>query len=244
MLVALPSPFFSFHFRCLALRSPLFFLHATQPTRVHRFLGLPASVRPAQWFGKSPSLEVVMEGLDERVTEGFTELRSLEEGLAGLGEWGSEGFLKVSIEEVFVSQVVNEKGVGVWVFGRGRALKSVVQGIMLSNEAEKLHFMNLLLYMEKAKDSYIVFLLVGNATVAYLVNLTNILVTKHTSALTLQVLRNAKAVAAAVVLVLIFENMVTLMGMTGFDVTIMGLSLIVRQRKGLQVLFHIDRLVD
>ncbi|CAN0841679.1 Probable sugar phosphate/phosphate translocator At1g12500 [Linum grandiflorum] len=61
--------------------------------------------------------------------------------------------------------------------------------------------------LEKAKgDPYIVFLLVGNATVAYLVNLTNFLVTKHTSALTLQVLGNAKAAVAAVVSVLIFRN--------------------------------------
>ncbi|KAI3886081.1 hypothetical protein MKX03_003662 [Papaver bracteatum] len=129
----------------------------------------------------------------------------------------------------------------------GRGLKSVVQGILLTSEAEKLHSMNLLLYMapmaamillpftlyiegnvlgltiQKAKeDSFIVFLLLGNATVAYLVNLTNFLVTKHTSALTLQVLGNAKAAVAAVVSVLIFKNPVTIMGMTGFGVTIMG----------------------
>ncbi|XWS11929.1 hypothetical protein CRYUN_Cryun37aG0047500 [Craigia yunnanensis] len=73
----------------------------------------------------------------------------------------------------------------------GRALKSVVQGILLTSEAERLHSMNLLLYMapmaamillpitlymegnvatvrpEKAtSDSFIIFLLVGNATVA------------------------------------------------------------------------------
>ncbi|RAL54660.1 unnamed protein product [Cuscuta campestris] len=129
----------------------------------------------------------------------------------------------------------------------GRALKSVVQGLLLSSEAEKLHSMNLLLYMapmaalillpftlyiegdvlgvtaEKAKgDGFIVFLLAGNATVAYLVNLTNFLVTKHTSALTLQVLGNAKAAVAAVVSVLIFKNPVTAMGMAGFAVTVMG----------------------
>ncbi|KAI3918178.1 hypothetical protein MKX01_041498 [Papaver californicum] len=129
----------------------------------------------------------------------------------------------------------------------GRGLKSVVQGILLTSEAEKLHSMNLLLYMapmaamillpftlyiegnvlgltiQKAKeDNFIVFLLLGNATVAYLVNLTNFLVTKHTSALTLQVLGNAKAAVAAVVSVLIFRNPVTVMGMTGFGVTIMG----------------------
>ncbi|KAF5734450.1 sugar phosphate/phosphate translocator [Tripterygium wilfordii] len=61
--------------------------------------------------------------------------------------------------------------------------------------------------IEKAKeDPFIIFLLLGNATVAYLVNLTNFLVTKHTSALTLQVLGNAKAAVAAV---LIFRNPVT-----------------------------------
>ncbi|XP_019239191.1 PREDICTED: probable sugar phosphate/phosphate translocator At1g12500 [Nicotiana attenuata] len=79
----------------------------------------------------------------------------------------------------------------------GRALKSVVQGLLLTFEAEKLHSMNLLLYMapiaamillpftlyiegnvaavtlEKAKgDGFMVFLLIGNTTVAYLVNLT------------------------------------------------------------------------
>ncbi|KAM7260480.1 hypothetical protein ACFE04_016221 [Oxalis oulophora] len=138
----------------------------------------------------------------------------------------------------------------------GRALKSVVQGILLTSEAEKLHSMNLLMYMapmaamillpvtlyfegnvagitlEKAKgDRFIVFLLVGNATVAYLVNLTNFLVTKHTSALTLQVLGNAKAAVAAVVSVLIFRNPVNVMGMTGFSVTIMGVVLYSEARK-------------
>ncbi|XP_039022679.1 probable sugar phosphate/phosphate translocator At1g12500 isoform X2 [Hibiscus syriacus] len=138
----------------------------------------------------------------------------------------------------------------------GRALKSVVQGILLTSEAEKLHSMNLLLYMapvaamillpftlyiegnvasvtlEKARiDSFIIFLLLGDATVAYLVNLTNFLVTKHTSALTLQVLGNAKAALAASVSVMIFRNPVTVMGMTGFAVTIMGVVLYSEAKK-------------
>lgn len=138
----------------------------------------------------------------------------------------------------------------------GRALKSVVQGLLLTSEAEKLHSMNLLLYMapmaamillpftlyiegnvfaitvEKAKtDSFIMFLLIGNATVAYLVNLTNFLVTKHTSALTLQVLGNAKAAVAVVVSVLIFRNPVTVMGMVGFGVTVMGVVLYSEAKK-------------
>ncbi|XP_068634160.1 probable sugar phosphate/phosphate translocator At1g12500 [Aristolochia californica] len=138
----------------------------------------------------------------------------------------------------------------------GRALKSVVQGILLTSEAERLHSMNLLMYMapmaavillpltlyiegnvagitlEKAReDGWMIFLLLGNATVAYLVNLTNFLVTKHTSALTLQVLGNAKAAVAAVVSVLIFRNPVTVMGMTGFAVTIMGVVLYSEAKK-------------
>ncbi|KAJ0105037.1 hypothetical protein Patl1_18599 [Pistacia atlantica] len=149
------------------------------------------------------------------------------------------------------------------VLATGRALKSVVQGILLTSEAEKLHSMNLLLYMapmaamillpftlyiegnvasitlEKARgDPYIVFLLIGNATVAYLVNLTNFLVTKHTSALTLQVLGNAKAAVAAVVSVLIFRNPVTVMGITGFAVTIMGVVLYSEAKKRSKVTTH------
>jgi drug/metabolite transporter (DMT)-like permease len=145
----------------------------------------------------------------------------------------------------------------------GRALKSVVQGILLTSEAEKLHSMNLLLYMapmaalillpftlyiegnvasitiEKARgDPYIVFLLIGNSTVAYLVNLTNFLVTKHTSALTLQVLGNAKAAVAAAVSILIFRNPVTAMGMVGFAVTIMGVVLYSEAKKRSKVTTH------
>jgi len=137
-----------------------------------------------------------------------------------------------------------------------RALKSVVQGLLLTSEAEKLHSMNLLLYMapiaallllpvtlfvegnvavitiEKAKENpLIIFLLLGNMTMAYLVNLTNFLVTKHTSALTLQVLGNAKAAVAAVISVLIFKNPVTVMGMTGFVITIIGVILYSEAKK-------------
>lgn len=145
----------------------------------------------------------------------------------------------------------------------GRALKSVVQGILLTSEAEKLHSMNLLLYMapmaamillpftlyiegnvlsftiQKARgDPFVIFLLLGNATVAYLVNLTNFLVTKHTSALTLQVLGNAKAAVAAVVSVLIFRNPVTVMGITGFGITIIGVVLYSEAKKRSKVTTH------
>lgn len=145
----------------------------------------------------------------------------------------------------------------------GRALKSVVQGIILTSESEKLHSMNLLLYMapmaalillpvtlyvegnvaavtvDKARtDTFIVFLLIGNATVAYLVNLTNFLVTKHTSALTLQVLGNAKAAVAAIVSILIFRNPVTIMGMTGFFITVMGVVIYSEAKRRSKAIAH------
>lgn len=93
--------------------------------------------------------------------------------------------------------------------------------------------------VEKAReDWFIVFLLFGNATVAYLVNLSNFLVTKYTSALTLQVLGNAKAAVAAVVSVLIFRNPVTVMGMTGFAVTVMGVVLYSEAKKRAKLTSH------
>ncbi|XP_060208740.1 probable sugar phosphate/phosphate translocator At3g11320 [Lycium barbarum] len=85
-----------------------------------------------------------------------------------------------------------------------RALKSVLQGILLSSEGEKLNSMNLLLYMAPIAvvfllpatllmeenvvgitlalardDSRIIWLLLFNSSLAYFVNLTNFLVTKH-----------------------------------------------------------------
>jgi hypothetical protein len=114
-----------------------------------------------------------------------------------------------------------------------RALKSVLQGLLLTNETEKMDSLNLLLFMSpfalgirfllKSKftknfvpgilifsafimernawtavtnnfeKSYtFTITLVLNCLIAYLVNLSNFLVTKCTSPLTLQVLGNAK----------------------------------------------------
>ncbi|CAF1696459.1 unnamed protein product [Brassica oleracea var. botrytis] len=128
-----------------------------------------------------------------------------------------------------------------------RALKSVLQGILLSSEGEKLNSMNLLLYMapiavvfllpaalimEKnvvgitialARDDFrIIWYLLFNSALAYLVNLTNFLVTKHTSALTLQVLGNAKGAVAVVISILIFKNPVSVTGMLGYALTVCG----------------------
>ncbi|NP_001242185.1 probable sugar phosphate/phosphate translocator At3g11320-like [Glycine max] len=137
-----------------------------------------------------------------------------------------------------------------------RALKSVLQGILLSSEGEKLNSMNLLLYMAPiavvfllpatlimeenvvgitlalARDDVkIIWYLLFNSALAYFVNLTNFLVTKHTSALTLQVLGNAKGAVAVVVSILIFRNPVSVTGMMGYSLTVLGVVLYSQAKK-------------
>ncbi|CAJ2640205.1 unnamed protein product [Trifolium pratense] len=137
-----------------------------------------------------------------------------------------------------------------------RALKTVLQGVLLSSEAEKLNSMNLLMYMAPVavafllpasiimeedvlgitiqlarEDSTIVWLLLFNSTLAYFVNLTNFLVTKHTSALTLQVLGNAKGAVAVVISILIFRNPVSVTGMLGYSLTVIGVILYSEAKK-------------
>ncbi|XP_028761416.1 UDP-URONIC ACID TRANSPORTER 1-like [Neltuma alba] len=130
-----------------------------------------------------------------------------------------------------------------------RAFKSVLQGILLSSEGEKLNSMNLLLYMSpmavvvlvpavlimepnvidvtttlgREKKSMWILLLLNSVT-AYVANLSNFLVTKHTSALTLQVLGNAKGAVAVVISILIFRNPVTVVGMAGYTITVLGVA--------------------
>lgn len=128
-----------------------------------------------------------------------------------------------------------------------RAFKSVLQGILLSSEGEKLNSMNLLLYMSPIavlvllpaalimepnvldvtlelgrKHKYMLLLLLLNSTMAYSANLTNFLVTKHTSPLTLQVLGNAKGAVAVVISIFIFRNPVTFVGIAGYSMTVLG----------------------
>ena len=128
-----------------------------------------------------------------------------------------------------------------------RGFKSVLQSILMSNEAEKLSGLNLLLYMAPiallslvpcvlvlelrvfrvvadivARDRQFAVFLVINSIMAYFTNLLNFLVTKHTSALTLQVLGNFKGVIAVVVSVLIFRNPVSTLGMVGYAITMGG----------------------
>lgn len=128
-----------------------------------------------------------------------------------------------------------------------RAFKSVLQGILLSSEGEKLNSMNLLLYMAPIavvallpaalvmepdvldvtislgiKHRFMWLILLVNSALAYSANLTNFLVTKHTSALTLQVLGNAKGAVAVVISILLFRNPVTFIGIAGYSMTVMG----------------------
>ncbi|KAE9451464.1 hypothetical protein C3L33_16632, partial [Rhododendron williamsianum] len=137
-----------------------------------------------------------------------------------------------------------------------RALKTVLQGILLSSEGEKLNSMNLLLYMAPiavllllpatlfmeenvvgltlalARDDIrIIWYLLFNSALAYFVNLTNFLVTKHTSALTLQVLGNAKGAVAVVVSILVFRNPVSVTGMLGYSLTVVGVILYSQAKK-------------
>ncbi|RWW31481.1 hypothetical protein BHE74_00035309 [Ensete ventricosum] len=137
-----------------------------------------------------------------------------------------------------------------------RALKSVLQGILMASEGEKLNSMNLLLYMAPIavifllpatiimeenvvgitlalarEDFKIIWYLLFNSSLAYFVNLTNFLVTKHTSALTLQVLGNAKGAMAVVISILIFRNPVSFTGMAGYTLTIIGVVLYSESKK-------------
>ncbi|GLI58814.1 hypothetical protein VaNZ11_000580 [Volvox africanus] len=128
-----------------------------------------------------------------------------------------------------------------------RALKSVLQSLLMTDPSEKLDPMSLLVYMSGVsvailvplticleplswqaalvmmeRSSSFAYWLLGNSSLAYLVNLTNFLVTKYTSALTLQVLGNAKGVVAAAVSVAVFRNVVTGQGALGYAITVAG----------------------
>ncbi|KAK9837287.1 hypothetical protein WJX81_003509 [Elliptochloris bilobata] len=128
-----------------------------------------------------------------------------------------------------------------------RAFKSVLQSVLMSHSTEKLDSMSLLLYMAPiaatlllpftvvlegnvvrhvtvlaADEPWFLAVLGLNSFLAFFVNLTNFLVTKHTSALTLQVLGNAKGVVAATISVLLFHNPVTAMSMAGYGITVCG----------------------
>lgn len=135
----------------------------------------------------------------------------------------------------------------------GRALKSVLQALLMSNPEEKLDSVNLLRYMAPValvilfpltilfedtrliahhfspttNERYFLFttVLLINSLTAYFVNLLNFLVTKKTNALTLQVLGNAKGLFATVISVAIFRNPLTFQSVLGYGITLTGVAL-------------------
>jgi hypothetical protein len=62
--------------------------------------------------------------------------------------------------------------------------------------------------------------------------LTNFLVTRHTSALTLQVLGNAKGVVAVALSVALFKNPVNILTVLGYAITVAGVALYSRAKMG------------
>uniref|UniRef100_A0A7R9W0I2 Sugar phosphate transporter domain-containing protein n=1 Tax=Chlamydomonas euryale TaxID=1486919 RepID=A0A7R9W0I2_9CHLO len=132
----------------------------------------------------------------------------------------------------------------------GRAMKTVLQAILMADPDDKLDPLSLLFYMGLccivilvplsiasepnaawimidmgSKDNFFYWWLLINSCMSYLVNLTNFLVIKYTSPLTMQVLGNAKGVVAAIVSVFVFHNPVTVSGVLGYAMTVFGVVL-------------------
>ena len=127
-----------------------------------------------------------------------------------------------------------------------RALKSVLQDSMLT-EGEKLHSLNLLKHMAPRcllfllplcwaqepgalaaarelalRRPAFLWVLLLNCCAAAGVNVTNFLVTRATSALTLQVLGKAKSILAVGASLLLFQNPVSPLGMLGYGICMCG----------------------
>ena len=127
---------------------------------------------------------------------------------------------------------------------------SLLQGALLVDPSEKLDSLNLLRYMAPTalvmvlpaalilepgvfqqvltrarSDAYFCTLLLANALLACLVNLLNFLVTRCASALALQVLGNAKGVAAASVSIMVFHDPVSVRASVGYAITLASVGL-------------------
>ena len=131
-----------------------------------------------------------------------------------------------------------------------RALKTVLQHVLLSSEDEKLDSMNLLRFMSmfavlllvpavaifegptkfvstvsaqiEAGNTVFILWLVFNVLSAFLVNLFQFFVTKCVGPTALQVLGNFKGVLCAFISVIIFQNPVTAQSMGGYLLTTAG----------------------
>jgi len=132
-----------------------------------------------------------------------------------------------------------------------RAIKSVWQGVLLSDEDDKIDALSLLFYMtppcfffllimtmifepeiildsnsmiEILTNISLIFWLFLSGLIAFSLNMMNLLVTKYTSAVTLQVLGNVKVVLSIIVSVLIFQNQVSFLAWLGCTITLLGVN--------------------
>jgi len=132
-----------------------------------------------------------------------------------------------------------------------RAVKSVWQGLLLSDEDDRLDAISLLYYMSPPCFGFMFILavfsepelmldasafidvmsntqlmswLIASGIIAFFLNIMNLLVTKYTSAVTLQVLGNVKVVLSILVSVLIFQNQVSFMSWIGCSITLLGVN--------------------
>jgi len=132
-----------------------------------------------------------------------------------------------------------------------RAVKSVWQGILLADEDDRLDALSLLYYMSPPcfallfflsvifepelmlssealysvfTDSGLLFWLWISGVIAFVLNIMNLLVTKYTSAITLQVLGNVKVVLSIIVSVVIFQNQVSFLSWIGCSISLLGVN--------------------
>lgn len=143
-----------------------------------------------------------------------------------------------------------------------RAARSVIQEMLMSQDTHKLDSLNTLRFMapiaalELGLSTYVMepqgvptvlellrtdgqfcLLLAINLVLAYFVNLGGMMVTNYNGALTLQVLGNMKGAVATFVSILIFRNPVSLMGIFGYGLCILGVWAFghsIRQHKALK----------
>jgi len=132
-----------------------------------------------------------------------------------------------------------------------RAIKSVWQGVLLSDEDDKIDALSLLYYMSPPcffmlllmtmifepeiimystyimgilTNASLIFWLFLSGLIAFVLNMMNLLVTKYTSAVTLQVLGNVKVVLSIIVSVFIFQNQVSFLAWLGCTITLLGVN--------------------
>jgi len=125
-----------------------------------------------------------------------------------------------------------------------RALKSVLQGVLLNNDVDRLDSLNLMFYSAPMSGLLLIpfviwleptalqhewlqslpnlSLLVTNCLLAYLMNLFNFLLTQVTSPLTLQVAGTAKGALGALCSWVFFHNHITRLGIVGYSISLAG----------------------